>query len=67
MYAIRSKNFLYRSIYVVLAFSCNFKPRLTYTLNMQSHNLLVDMLLNIFMRLLAFNLIGFKSKIKPQQ
>ena len=34
---------------------------------MQNHNLLVDMLLNIFMRLLAFNLIKFKFKIKPQQ
>ena len=34
---------------------------------MQNHHLIVDMLLNIFIRILAFNLIEFKFKSKPQQ
>ena len=53
--------------YVVSVFSCHFNDYLTYTINMQNHYSIVDMLLDISILILAFNLIKFRFKSKPQQ
>ena len=64
--AIRSRKPSFLFNFIVSVFSRHFHLILTQTIAMQSRYFIVDMLLSIFMKILAFNLISFKSKSKPQ-